>query len=268
MTKATKIVALIGAAILIILGVAFVATSFSKPEAPANASSLAYTDFEKGKSYKFDTLLVIDCYATYGNENTENYDTLYLMCAFGDVNVNSVIVSVPVAKSDDIYDKAYDYMMDETAEIGDFVLNCYLEYRSDIRESTIKDYYDECYEQYKPILATELEGMQCLQAHFGYVCDGNENYEEFIGNKNTTKLIMGIAFVVLGGLLAFFIVRKSKETEPAAEAEISYVSYPTPEAYTPVSTEPVVEDTPEEDVEEAVEETAEEASEENSEEQE
>lgn len=133
-------------------------------------SNLMYTEVTSGSIYQATDLLVIDCFA----ESTENgkTDVMYYLVAFEDYNGRIIAASMPVQTTDTIYWELLRYASNESAQIGDCVVDCYVRAQpnttgiSTTNSQKVLQYFSEAVEQYGDILGDTLIPLELTLSYY------------------------------------------------------------------------------------------------------
>lgn len=137
-------------------------------------STVSYTQMESGTIYRASELTVVDCYAydSYGDQTTVEY---YLV-VFRDASNRLVAASMPVTTSDDIYIRLSFYASNESMNIGDCELDCYVKadrwYTSSGDLAELKEYFSESVATYSAVFG---ETLYPLEWELNYHCGSTED---------------------------------------------------------------------------------------------
>lgn len=176
------------------------------------------TDFPSAKVqedgvYIAQDLVIIDSFAFMKKTSTQYYLAVYF-----DANHDAVAVRFVTKKSDPIYSQLNRYLKDDSQQIGDCVLNCYVKVSANTMSNSsdtgeLRQYFDEAVEEYEQALGMSF---QRLDLRFSYLCGLSEDPIQALSRHSQSLLLGAALFMVVS--LVFLIVAlirpKSKNAPP------------------------------------------------------
>lgn len=180
---------------------------------PASLNEIYSSDMEEGEIYLVEDLIIADSYA-----EMEDGTVMYFLTIFTDGSGSEVAITMPMNKSNPLWDKANTYLYDPQQYIGDFTVDCYVK---------VEDNYasDQDLYRYFNEYVTELRtGGYLLSSEsslrLSYVCGINEDPTEAQAGANTVGKVVGgvcIALALLMIVLALKGIRKPKAKAAPAQ---------------------------------------------------
>lgn len=228
-----KILRILLALLLAVFGIVFLTDASEEvPSDPASLSEVSYTELVTGTVYYAEDLVIADSYA-----EMEDGSVVYFLVIFTDGSGNEVAVTMPMNKSNPLWNQAHAYLNDPTMYIGDFTVDCYVKAESNYAsDSDLFRFYDE--------YVSDLRvGGYMLRSDSGmrlsYVCGPYEDPAEAEAGARTVGKIVGAACIVIALLILVLTFRKGKvSSQPAYQG--SQIPRQVPQApQTPVSHNPV-----------------------------
>lgn len=177
------------------------AVTVSAPKEIFSLSDLPSTQVQEDGVYFAQHLVIIDSFAHMTKTSTR-----YYLAAFLDANDDAVAVRFVTKKSDPIYSQLNRYLEDDTQQIGDCVLNCYVKASANTMSSSsdaevLKQYFNEAVEEYQQVLEMPF---QQIDLRFSYLCDSSEDPVQTLAQQSRSMLLGAVLLLVVS--LAFLIV--------------------------------------------------------------
>ncbi len=169
-----------------------------------NVSEMSYKSMMLGAEYYFDEMILVDKFASYGNETTGYSDAEYYIVCFVDKEKELVYATLKVDKSDEIKDTCSAYIDDKTLNVGDVTLSgCFSSYTNG---SVVQEYFEEAYE----IFNEQMVG-ESLDWYFVYEAKNAEALAEKESTNQWVMLGAAAVFMVPAALGMWALSRKRKE---------------------------------------------------------
>jgi len=202
---------------MVLAGVVTIVNSQQGTVEPIEASTITKDDIEENGIYKADKVYIADSYAQQFESNEaetlENSDTLYAVVLIPVKDEKVVMGSMTITKSNELYDEFKQYLGDDTKEAGDLYIGGYIQCKGEMGTGERQQLYSK-YVLEETVL---LNNIQAVYMDFTYLGETEADMQAELDSDKTTRLIVGIAFIVIGValvLVAIFVIKKKPPVPP------------------------------------------------------
>lgn len=212
---------------MIFCAVLFCKATVSTPKQIFDLYYIPYTQVQENGAYYTQELFIIDSFA-----HIEDSSTQYYLAVFFDANDDAVAVNFVTKKSDPIYSQLNRYQEDDSQQIGDCVLNCYVKASANTMSNSsetkeLKQYFNEAVEAYEQALEMRF---QQVDLRFSYLCDSSEDPQQALAQQSRSMLL-GATLILVVSLLALFaavLIRPKTQADPSLEIPMAAASPSSP----------------------------------------
>lgn len=191
---------------------------------PVDVSDISYKEMTKGNIYFIKDLLVVDTFA-----EKEDGKVQYLMVMFQDMDEKTVAAIMPVNQDCAIWDDVMAYIKDDTQQIGDYALSCYVKTETNTNvDGKLHGLFDTAVEDVQSLLGASVR-ISKLSVRLDYVCDEDEDPAQVLKGTQTVAMVVGIVTLVAAAGIAIVTIVKSSSAKSAAK--VQYTPVATPVAY-------------------------------------
>lgn len=177
--------------------------------APACLNEISASGMEKGEVYLVEDLIIADTYA-----EMEDGTVMYFMTIFTDGSGSDVAITMPMNKSNPLWQQANAYLNDPDQYIGDLTVDCYVKVENNYAsDDDLFLYFDEYVTDLRTsgYLLTSVSDLR-----LSYVCGPNEDPTADARGANTVGMVVGGVCIALALLMIVLALKGSRK--PKAKA--------------------------------------------------
>lgn len=161
-------------------------------------TTISGAQLQKDKAYYAQQLFIIDVFA-----HMEDTSTQYYLALFFDQDDEAVAVNFVTKKSDPIYEKLNRYLEDDSQQIGDCVLDCYVKVSENTMANAsdakdLKQYFNDAVEEYENVLEMTFD---TVDLRFSYLCDSSEDPYQALAKQSRSMALGAILILVVSAAL-------------------------------------------------------------------